>query len=70
MARYFYAKTKWQALFEHIADSEAKVFKMTFANPDEAKVRASYARQYMKGHNIGTINVLQNQERVYFVKNY
>lgn len=70
MAKYFYSKTKWQALFEHITNSEAKVFKMTFATPDEAQARASYARQYMRGHKIGTVKVMQSGKDVYFARNY
>ena len=70
MAKYFYSKTKWQAVFEKLADSEARVFKMTFADRDTALSRANAARVYLKQHKIGTVKVMQSGNEVYFAKSY
>lgn len=70
MANWFYSKTKWQAFFERMADSEARVFKMTLDDKQTALSRANSARNYLREHKIGTVRVMQSGNEVYFAKAY
>lgn len=69
MKNEFYAKTKWQRVVEHLADSEEKVIRMAFSDKKEATSRRNAIASYItRTKRNGTYKVQLKGNEVYVMR--